>query len=86
MTDVEIEARDAIVAAARERVLELPKRIIAQARSKVASNDLEGAAESYVLYLNCTPADTTPERTEAIFFLNKNFNIRNTLNLRASAQ
>jgi hypothetical protein len=86
MTDVEIEARDAIVAAARERVLELPKRIIAQARSKVASNDLEGAAESYVLYLNCTPAEPTPERTEAVFFLNKNFNIRNTLNLRASAQ
>jgi hypothetical protein len=86
MTDVEIEARDTMVKAARDKVQGLPQRILAQARDKATSNDLEGAGELYVLYLNCTPATSTPERTEAAKFLYDNFNIRNTVNLRASAQ
>jgi hypothetical protein len=86
MTDVEIEARDTMVKAARDRVQELPLKILAQARAKAASNDLDGAGEAYVLYLNCTAATATPERAEAIRFLNDNFNIRNTVNLRAAAQ
>jgi hypothetical protein len=86
MTDVEIEARDAMVKAARDKVLELPQKILALARAKTANNDLDGAGELYVLYLNCTAATPTPERSEAAHFLNTNFNIRNTLNLRASAQ
>ena len=86
MNDVEIEARDTMVKAARDKVQELPEKILAQARAKAASNDLDGAGESYVLYLNCTVAAATPERGEAIRFLNDNFNIRNTVNLRASAQ
>jgi hypothetical protein len=84
MTDVEIEARDAMVKAARDRVQELPQKILAQARARAASSDLDSAGESYVLYLNCTPAAPTPERAEAAHFLNDNFNIRNTINLRAS--
>jgi hypothetical protein len=86
MTDVEIDARDAIVKAALDKVQELPKKILAQAREKATSNDLDGAAEAYVLYLNCTPAATTSERTEATHFLSENFNIRNTSDLRAFAQ
>jgi hypothetical protein len=86
MTDVEIDARDTIVKAARDKVQELPKKILAQARDKAASNDLDGAGEAYVLYLNCTPATTTPERTEAIHFLSDNFNIRNTAGLRAETK
>jgi hypothetical protein len=86
MTEVEIEARDTIVKAARDRVQELPQKVLAQARAKAASNDLDGAGEAYVLYLNCTPAGTTPERSEAVKFLYDNFNLRNTVNLRASAQ
>ena len=86
MTDVEIDARDTIVKAAREKVQELPKTILAQARGKAANNDLDGAGESYILYLNCTPAKTTPERSEATRFLYDNFNIRNTAYLRAEAQ
>ncbi len=65
---------------------ELPQKILTQARALVASNDLDGAGEAYVLYLNCTPAAATTERTEASRFLSDNFNIRNTLNLRATAQ
>ena len=86
MTDVEIEARDTMVKAARDRVQELPQKILAQARALVASNDLDDAGEQYVLYLNCTPAAATTERAEAARFLSDNFNIRNTLNLRAAAQ
>ncbi len=86
MTDVEIEARDSMVKAARDKVQELPQRILAEARAKTASNDLDGAGELYVLYLNCTPSTPTTERNEAARFLNTNFNIRNTVNLRASAQ
>ena len=86
MTDVEIEARDTLVKAARERVQELPNRILTQARNKAVYGDLEGAAEFYVLYLNCTPAKNTPERTESMDFLSKSFNIRNTANLRAAAE
>ena len=83
MTDVEIEARDEIVKAAHDRAVELPQRILAQARALVAANDMDGAGEEYVLYLNSTPATTTPERTEALTFLFKNFNIRNTASLHA---
>ena len=86
MTDVEIEARDTMVKAARDKVQELPQKILAQARARTANNDLDGAGELYVLYLNCTPAIQTPERSEAAHFLNTNFNIRHTINLRASTQ
>lgn len=86
MTDVEIEARDAMVKAARDRVQELPQKILATARNKAASNDLDGAAEQYVLYLNCTPAEPTKERVEAARFLSDSFNLRNTLTLRAAAR
>ena len=86
MTDVEIEARDTMVKAARDKVRELPQKVLAEARAKTASNDLDGAGELYVLYLNCTPATPTTERNEAARFLNTNFNIRNTVNLRASDQ
>jgi hypothetical protein len=86
MTDVEIDARDTLVKAARDKVQELPQKILFQARAKAATNDLDGAGESFVLYLNCTPATQTPERAEAIRFLSDNFNIRNTVELRAATQ
>jgi hypothetical protein len=86
MTGVQDEATSAIVKAAQDRVQELPKKILEEARTKAKSNDPNGAAESYVLYLNCTPAGTTPERTEALNFLSENFNLSNTANLHAGAQ
>ena len=86
MTDVEIEARDAMVKAARERVQGLPQTILTQARQLVAASDLDGAGELYVLYLNSTSAGQTPERTEAIHFLAENFNLRSAVKLSASVQ
>jgi hypothetical protein len=86
MSDVEIEARDTMVKAALDKVQQLPLMVLTQARTKTANSDLEGAAELYVLYLNCTPATPTPERAEAAKFLADNFNIRNTVSLRAVVQ
>ena len=58
----------------------------AQARAKAASNDLDGAGELYVLYLNCTPAKESPERGEAARFLLANFNLRHAVELSAAVQ
>jgi hypothetical protein len=86
MMDVEIAARDTIVTDARERVRELPERVLAEARRKAAGNDLEGAGELYVLYLNCTFAGETEKRTEAAHFLSSNFNLRHAGELSAGVQ
>jgi len=86
MTDVEIAARDSMVKAAQEQVQALPGKILTQARAKAASNDLDGAGELYVLYLNCTPAKESPERGEAARFLLANFNLRHAVELSSAVQ
>lgn len=86
MNDVEIEARDSMVKAARERVQALPQIILTQARERASTSDPDGAGELYVLYLNCTSATPMPERAEAAHFLSENFNLRHTRDLRASLQ
>jgi len=45
---------------------------------------LDAAAELYILYLNSTLSTETPERLEAIHFLQDNYNIRLASNLSAS--
>ena len=84
MTEVEIQARDQMVKQALENVKQLPAKILLQARSKSASNDLDGAANLYILYLNSTPPRQTPERKEAAAFLNEAFNIRHAMFMTAS--
>ena len=84
MTDVEISARDELVKLAHDKVVDLPARVLAQARAKVKSQDADAAAEAYVLYLNSTTSTETPERLEAIHFLNDNYNIRHAAALSAS--
>jgi len=76
LNDVEIEAREALIKAAREKVEGLPGRILDQARKRVQDGDLDGAAEAYILYLNATPEADTKERSEGRKFLRENFNIR----------
>jgi hypothetical protein len=76
LNDVEIEAREALIKTAREKVEGLPARILEQARKKVQDGDLDGAAEAYILYLNATPEGETKERGEGKKFLWDNFNIR----------
>jgi hypothetical protein len=76
LNDVEIEAREALIKTAREKVEGLPARILEQARKRVQDGDLDGAAEAYILYLNATPEGETKERGEGKRFLWDNFNIR----------
>ena len=76
LNDVEVEAREALIKIAREKVERLPARILEQARKRVQDGDLDGAAEEYILYLNATPEAETKERDEGKKFLWDNFNLR----------
>lgn len=78
LTDLEIQARDALVQSVREKAKLLPARILQAARNRVQQNDLEGAAEQYIVYLNATPDASTPERDEAARFLRERFNVAMT--------
>jgi hypothetical protein len=72
--ELEIQARDELVKKVQEKIAALPEKILAAARSRVKENDLDAAAEQYVLYLNATN-DDAPSRDEAIKFLQENFNV-----------
>jgi tetratricopeptide (TPR) repeat protein len=76
LADVEIEARDTLIKSVTEKVSGLPEKVLAQARKRAADGDLDGAAESYILYLNSTADAQTPERDEARRFLQNQFNLR----------
>jgi hypothetical protein len=75
LTDVEIEARDALVKAVREKAAGLPAKILQEARARAHRDDMDAAGEEYVLYLNATPAASSPEREEAVKFLRDQFNL-----------
>jgi len=79
LADVEIEARDTLIKAVKDKVSGLPPKIFEQARKRAADGDLDGAAESYILYLNSTAETQTAERAEAIRFLHTQFNIRQVI-------
>jgi hypothetical protein len=78
LTDVENDARDALIKAAKEGTAKLPEKILERARKRAEEGDLDGAAEAYILYLNSTPAVQSPERQQAERFLLEQYNIRNT--------
>ena len=75
LTDLEIESRNAVVKAVRERAAGLPVAVLQAARTLVQKGDPDGAAELYVLYLNATPQGASPERNEAVKFLHDQFNL-----------
>jgi len=79
LTDVENNARDALIVAVKKGVSELPKIIFEEANKRAEDGDLDGAAESYIRYLNSTPAPETPEREQAEHFLVDHYNIRRAL-------
>jgi hypothetical protein len=62
--------------AVRESVAELPAKVYAQAQKQVQDGDMDGAAESYILFLNSTPAGDSPERQAAQKFLVDQFNVQ----------
>jgi tetratricopeptide (TPR) repeat protein len=75
LTDLEIEARNAMVKALREQAAELPAMVLQLARTDAQHGDLDGAAEEYVIYLNSTPENGGSEREEAANFLREKFNV-----------
>ena len=75
LTDLEIDSRNALVKAVREKAADLPAAVLQEARTLVQKGDTDGAAELYVLYLNSTPQGASPEREEAAKFLHDQFNL-----------
>jgi hypothetical protein len=75
LTDLEIDSRNSLVKAVREKVAELPAEVLQAAKTLARQGDTDGAAELYVLYLNATPQGTSPGRDEAVKFLRDQFNL-----------
>jgi hypothetical protein len=74
-TTLENSIRVDLIEAVRSKVKELPGLIYAEARSKEADENVEGAAEAYMRFLNCTKEDGAPERQHATHFLSEQFNM-----------
>jgi hypothetical protein len=83
MDEAEMHARDSLVQSVRDAVQGLPQKILERARAQVTATENDDAAELYILYLNCTRPDPTPEREEAKRFLRDNFNIQEGTKTRA---
>jgi hypothetical protein len=75
LTDLEIDCRNALVKAVREKAAELPTAVLQAARTLAQQGDTDGAADLYVLYLNETPQGASPGRDEAVKFLRDQFNL-----------
>ncbi|MGH9500483.1 MAG: hypothetical protein ACRD3L_15180 [Terriglobales bacterium] len=75
MTDLETQSRNALIKIVHEKFVHLPEKILEEARKRAKGNDLEGAAEEYVIYLNATSNADSPAREEAVRFLRGNFNV-----------
>lgn len=73
----EYDARDELIADAKKKLAELPAIVLSSADRKAANGDSDGAAELYILYLNCTPVADTPEREKAERYLADQFNFKN---------
>jgi hypothetical protein len=75
LSTLEQSALDALIAAVRKRVGELPKKIYADASSKENEADFDGAGESYLRYLMIARDDDSAERKHARKFLQEQFNM-----------
>jgi hypothetical protein len=73
---VENAARDRLLREAEAKVTSLPPVILQIADRKASEADNDGAAELYMLYLNSTAGQSTPERKRAQKFLLDNYNFR----------
>jgi hypothetical protein len=76
MTALENSARDELIAAVRKKVEALPAKMYQNASAREKEDDLDGAGEGYVRFLNLTREDNSAERTHARQFLLDNFNMQ----------
>jgi hypothetical protein len=75
VTDLELQARDALVKAISEKAVRLPEKLLQQARQRSQQQDLDGAAAEYIVFLNSTPDNGSSERSEAATFLRDHYNL-----------
>ena len=75
VTDLELQARDALVKSVSEQASHLPEKILQRARQRSQQQDIDGAAVEYIVYLNSTPDNGSPDRAEAAGFLHDHFNL-----------
>ena len=75
VTDLELQARDALVKAIAEKAAHLPEKLLQQARQRSQQQDIDGAAAEYIVFLNSTPDNGSPERAEAAVFLRDHYNL-----------
>jgi hypothetical protein len=76
MTALENSARDELISAVRKRVEALPLKIYQSAGAREKEDDLDGAGEEYLRFLNLTREDSSLERIHAKKYLIDNFNMR----------
>lgn len=80
MTALENSARDELIAAVRKKVEALPVTIYQKASGREKEDDLDGAGESYMRFLNLTKENNSVERIHAKQFLMTNFNMQPVAN------
>jgi len=76
MTTLENSARNELIAAVRKRVEELPGKMYQSASEREKEDDLDGAGELYLRYLNLTREDNSAERVHARKYLQDSFIMR----------
>jgi hypothetical protein len=76
LAGLENSARDALIDAVRTRVEALPKSIYEGGKKKELDGDMEGAAEAYLRFLNCTRDEDSAERAHAREYLKAQFHLR----------
>ena len=65
-----------LIKAVTESAAKLPDKIFEKALKQMADGDNDGAAESFILYLNSTPVGENPNRQRGERFLLEQYNIR----------
>jgi hypothetical protein len=86
VTDLELQARDALVKAVGEKASRLPDKILQQARQRSQQQDIDGAAAEYIVFLNSTPDNGSLERAEAAVFLRDHYSLAVTTSASPTKQ
>jgi hypothetical protein len=76
MSSVESAALDSLITAVRQHVEELPRKMYQKAREREDGEDLDGAGEAYMRFLELSPEVDSPEVKHARQFLLDQFNMK----------
>ena len=80
-TALENSIRVELIEAVRSKVRDLSRVIYDEAKAKEHDENVDGAAEAYMRFLNCTKEDGSVERQQAIHFLSEQFNMHPDMQL-----